>query len=261
MIKKRVKIAVKTIGYCCLLILTILFMSCQRSNNQIILKDNDTIKYFSDFDPFLNTPIGSMNNKPKKYPYCMVQYEKNTKKIKNIVFYYNDNRGLEKSTFIQKGNTLKKISVYNPEPYFCYSEQYSDSNRLVVYAYNCDSPCDVYNDNGGCDTLCWLTAIEISYKNKIYSYYFDKEDSIPKYKVPNIILKNNSIMKLKPLIGYNFETIIETSNEIISCNKSFCIDSETGLIEETFLAYNTDTCIQYRYKKDSLGSKNWVIFN
>ena len=261
MIKKRVKIVVKTLGYCCLLILSFLFISCQRSNNQIILKDNDTIKYFSDFDPFLMKPIGSMNDNAVKYPYCKVQYEKNTQKIKSVVFYYNDRRGAQKKTYLQKGNTYKVITVYNPEPYYCYEEQHTSYDKIVSYCYNCDTPCDVYNDNSGCDNSCWLTAIRIFYKNKISSYYFLNEDSIPKYKVPNIILKHNIILKLKQLVGYDLETITETSKEIIKRDKSFHRNIETGLFEETFDAYNTDTCIQYIYNKDSLGSKNWIIFN
>ncbi len=251
---------IKTTKYFLFLLFFVL-ISCQRIDKPTILKDNDTIKYYSDFDPFLMKPIGSMNDKAVKYPYCKVQYKKNTDKIMNIVFYHNDGSGAIKKTFLKKGSDYKVITVFNPEPYYNFTEEYADGDKILTFSYNCDEPCDVYNENGGCDKVCWLTAISIAYKHKIKNYYFHDEDSIPKYKVPSLSLNHNNIMKLKSLVGYSFQTITETPKETIKSQKLFNKDYETGIFEENFNVYNTDSCTEYRYNKDSIGFKNWAVYN
>jgi len=210
-----------------------------------ILKDNDSVKFFKEFDFYQFKPINSLNNYHENLPYVEVHYQNGL--IKRILMHTK--HGILSQLIDNVGGQYIMTTTYKPDPYHNYVIDYFKNGTILTYCYSCyDMMVPLSNFNSIDDSLCWLTSIQISSKYITTKYYYDYLDSIPKYNAMNLDTSFNSLIKLKQLISYGVDSIIETKNKYLVVQTVYPL----GNIQSEKRRF------VFEYSKDSVYSINWV---
>jgi len=226
--------------------LLVLFSCNYNNENSVLLQDNDSIKYFKDFDMLSFTPINSLNNKIADFPYIEVYYRDNV----IVSIKYHTQEGNFSEFFQQINGEMAKISFYNPDGFFSYGITFLRQGKLIDYSFHSNTRVYVQDEKLIGDSSSWLNIISVGNKKLRYRYFFNDNDSIPKHEIFNINLEHNSLLRTKQLNAYIIDSMWEYEREFIL--KEYIYDkTESGFQKKI---------ITYKFPKDSVLIGNGPIW-